>query len=96
MIKHVVCYKLKDNSLEKCEEAKQVLLSMKGKVKYFNSIEVGIDILKSERSYDLILIMTFDSMEDMTLYQQDEFHCKNVKPYMHEARLSSVAVDYII
>ena len=96
MIKHIVSYKLKDNSLEKCLEAKQVLLSMEGKVKYIRSIEVGIDFLDSERSYDLVLIMTFNSKEDMEKYQNDEFHCVNVKPYLHEARLTSVAVDYII
>jgi hypothetical protein len=96
MIKHVVCYKLKDNSFEKCEEAKRTLLSMKGKVGYFIDIQVGIDFLKSERSYDLVLEMTFNSKEDMALYQKDEYHCTVVKPYMHAARLTSVSVDYII
>ena len=28
MIKHIVCFKLKDNSLAECEKAKEVLLSM--------------------------------------------------------------------
>ena len=32
MIKHVVCFKLKDNSYDKKCEARDVLLSMKGKV----------------------------------------------------------------
>lgn len=96
MIKHVVCYKLKDNSIEKREEAKRTLLSMKGKVGYFVDIKVGIDFLGSERSYDLVLEMTFNTKEDMALYQKDQYHCEVVKPYMHAARLTSVSVDYIL
>lgn len=94
MIKHVVCYKLKDNSIEKRQEAKNVLLSMVGKVGHFEKIEVGIDFLGSERSYDLVLEMTFKTKEDMELYQKDQYHCTVVKPYMHQARLGSVSVDY--
>ena len=32
MVKHVVCFKLKDNSLEECKKAQEILLSMKGNV----------------------------------------------------------------
>ena len=41
MIKHVVCFKLKDGG--KKEEAKKVLLSMEGKVPTLRGIEVGMD-----------------------------------------------------
>ena len=58
MIKHIVCFKLKDNSAENCEKAKEVLLSMKGNVPMIKDIEVGIDFLHSERSYDIILQVT--------------------------------------
>ena len=30
MIKHIVCFKLKDNSLEECEKAANILKSMEG------------------------------------------------------------------
>ena len=55
MIKHIVCFKLKDNSEEKKQEAKDMLLSMIGKVDLIKDIEVGTDFLSSERSYDIIL-----------------------------------------
>lgn len=32
MIKHIVCFKLKDPSREECEKARDILLSMKGNV----------------------------------------------------------------
>ena len=94
MIKHTVCFKLKDNSPEKCEEAKNILLSMTGKVPQAKSIEVGVDLLHSERSYDIILQVTLDDMEALDAYQKDEYHCSVVKPYMHAARSGSIAVDF--
>ena len=55
MIKHIVCFKLKDNSLENCQKTYDILMSMKGKVEMLKDIQVGIDFLHSERSYDIIL-----------------------------------------
>lgn len=96
MIKHIVCFKLKDNSTEKKEEAKARLLSMKDNVSLLRDIEVGADFLGSPRSYDIILQVTLDSKEALDLYQNDEYHCSYVKTYMHEVMESSVAVDYEI
>ena len=94
MIKHIVCFKLKDNSPEKKAEAKEVLLSMKGKVDLIRDIEVGVDFLSSPRSYDVILTVTLDSKEALDAYQNDPYHCEHVKTYMHAVREASVAVDY--
>lgn len=94
MIKHVVSYKIKEDKLEKLTEAKLLLLSLKEHVKEVREIEVGVDILHSDRSYDLILQVTFDSVEDMNDYQKNIYHVNVVKPFMHDIRSSSVAVDY--
>lgn len=96
MIKHIVCFKLKDNSLENCEKARDVLLSMKENVDLLRRIEVGIDFLHSERSYDIILETLFDSKEDLEAYQKDPYHCEVVKKHMHAVRESSIAIDYEI
>lgn len=42
MIKHIVCFKLKDNSLEECEKAANILKSMEGNVPLLRGIEVGV------------------------------------------------------
>lgn len=94
MIKHIVCFKLNDNCEEKKQEAKKVLLSMDEKVDLIKAIEVGTDFLSSARSYDIILQVTLESKEALDLYQKDEYHCNEVKPYMHSVMESSVAVDY--
>lgn len=96
MIKHIVCFKLKDNSLENCQKARDVLLSMKGHVDLLRDIYVGIDFLHSERSYDIILETLFESKEDLDAYQKDEYHCQVVKKHMHAVRESSIAIDYEI
>ena len=94
MIKHVVCFKLKDNSPENCQKAKEVLLSMKGNVDLLRGIEVGVDFLHSERSYDLILETLFDSCADLDAYQEHPYHVSVVKKHMHAVRSASVSIDY--
>ncbi len=95
MLKHIVCFKLKDNSPENCEKAKEVLLSMQGNVELLRDIRVGIDFLHSERSYDLILEVVLDDEAALEAYQQHPYHVQVVKKHMHAVRETSVAVDYI-
>ena len=46
------------------EKAREVLLSMKGNVPMLKGIEVGVDLLHSARSYDIILSVILDDMKD--------------------------------
>ncbi|MBO5223467.1 MAG: Dabb family protein [Clostridia bacterium] len=94
MIKHIVCFKLKEG--ESVDKAVEVLKSMEGKVPSALKIEVGKDFLHSARSYDIILQVTINSREELDVYQKDEYHCSVVKKHMHAVVQSSVAVDYDI
>ena len=96
MIKHIVCFKLKDNSPEECFKAKEVLLSMQGNVPMLRGIEVGVDFLHSDRSYDLILQVLLDDAQALEDYQNDTYHCSVVKTHMHSVREACVAIDYEI
>lgn len=96
MIKHIVCFKLSDNSEEMCKKTADILMSMKGKVPTALDIEVGIDFLHSQRSYDIILQVTLESAEKLDEYQKDPYHCDVVKKHMHAVSESSIAVDYNI
>ncbi len=93
MVKHVVCFKLKEPSVEKCAEAKALLLSMEGKVPQLRGISVDVDFLHSERSYDLMLTVFVEDAAALEAYQKDPYHCGMVKPYMHAVRSASVAID---
>ncbi|MBQ8917218.1 MAG: Dabb family protein, partial [Oscillospiraceae bacterium] len=75
MIKHIVCFKLKDNSPENCQKAKEVLLSMQGNVPLLRGIEVGVDFLHSVRSYDVIQQVLLDDAAALEGYQNDPYHC---------------------
>lgn len=96
MIKHIVCFKLNDNSDEICSKTADILLSMKGKVPQIIDIEVGVDFLHSSRSYDVILQVTLGSRDKLDEYQNNPYHCDVVKTYMHSVMESSVAIDYNI
>lgn len=94
MIKHTVCFKLKDNSPEECNKAAQILRSMEGNVELLRGIEVGVDFLHSPRSYDIILQVLLDDEKALEEYQKDEYHCSVVKKHMHSVAESSVAIDF--
>ena len=96
MIKHIVCFKLNDNSDNAKAETKAILLSMAGKVPQVRKIEVGTDFLGSARSYDVILQVWLDDRASLDAYQTDEYHCSVVKKYMHAHIVSSIAIDYDI
>lgn len=96
MIKHIVCFKLREDSAEARNTAAQVLRSMDGNVPLLRGIEVGVDYLRSTRSYDVILQVVLDDADALDAYQNDPYHCSVVKKHMHAVAESSVAIDYEI
>lgn len=96
MIKHIVCFKLKDNSIENCQKTRDILMSMKDKVSLLKDIQVGIDFLHSERSYDIILETLLENEKALEAYQNDPYHCDIVKKHMHEVRSASISIDYYL
>ena len=93
MITHIVLFKLKDNSIESIEKARDILMDMKGRIPGLKDIEVGVDITRSDRSYDLALITKFDSVKDLDAYQAHPIHVK-VSEYILSIRESTITVDY--
>lgn len=93
MLTHIVCFKLKDSSAESVARTAEVLRAMEGKIEQLKYIEVGIDVLHSDRSYDIALITKFDSMEAMEAYQIHPEHQKVIE-HMAQVREASVSVDF--
>lgn len=94
MFTHVVFFKLKDKSKENIEKAKSILMRTEGKVPTLKTIKVGVDVVRSARSYDLALITTFDSLEDMDAYQVHPVHVDEVLAHLRPMLESSAAVDF--
>jgi heme-degrading monooxygenase HmoA len=93
MITHIVLFKLLHGTPEKAEEARQVLAGMAGKIPAVRHLEVGVDLTHSERSYDLALLVRFDSLDDLRAYQVHPVHVEVLK-YMQEVRQLAIVVDY--
>lgn len=94
MITHIVSYKLKDPSPENLAAARDHLLSMDGKIPQLRSLEVGLDQLHTQRSFDIVLITRFDSWENYEAYQAHSYHQSVVIPHIRSAVEKSVAVDF--
>jgi hypothetical protein len=94
MVTHIVFFKLSDQSPENVEKTRDMLMSMGGKISLLRHLEVGVDVVRSERSYDLALVTKFDSLEDLQAYVVHPYHAGEVVPYMKSVAASVVAVDY--
>ncbi len=94
MITHIVLFKLSEASAENIEATKNKLLSMDGKIALLRHLEVGVDVIRSERSFDIALTTKFDSLADLQAYQVHPYHAEEVGPYMKAVCSSIVAVDY--
>ncbi|MDD2309883.1 MAG: Dabb family protein [Desulfuromonadaceae bacterium] len=94
MITHIVLFKLADATAENLAATRDKLLSMNGRIELLRHLEVGVDLVRSERSYDIALTTRFDSLEDLQAYQIHPYHAGEVIPHMKSVCLSIVAVDY--
>ena len=94
MITHIVLFKLADPSGENLAATRDKLLSMGGKIDLLRHLDVGVDVIRSERSYDIALTTCFDSLDDLQSYQIHPYHAGEVVPHMKAVCSSIVAVDY--
>ncbi|MDU1412173.1 MAG: Dabb family protein [Clostridium sp.] len=94
MFTHIVLFKLKDNSKDNVEFVAQRLRSMEGKINELKDIEVGVDELHTERSFDVVLITRFNSLNDMNTYQCHPYHVNEVLAKIKPLMETSKVVDF--
>ena len=94
MITHIVLFKLNDPRPETIAATRDLLVSMDGKVPQLRHLEVGVDLIRSERSYDIALVTRFDSLGELKAYQVDPYHAGTILPHMRSVCSAIVAVDY--
>jgi len=94
MIKHIVMWKFKEDVAESDkQEMKRKLESLKGVVPTLADIEVGLDVVGSDASKDMVLYSEFNSLDDLKAYAEHPAHLKVVdfvKPLVCERHV----VDY--
>lgn len=98
MINHVVLFKLKEYSTEEkskvIAELKTLLEGLKDKIEVVKYLEVGLNYELEAKSYDMVLLSHFETIEDLDEYRVHPEHLKVVKR-IGETTVSRAAVDYI-
>lgn len=94
MYTHIVFFKLLNPTKENLDTVKGILLSMEGNIKELKSLEVGVDDIRSDRSFDISIITRFNSKEEYLAYDIDEYHVTKVKNIIKPYIEMSKTVDY--
>jgi len=94
MFTHIVLFKAKEPTKENLELLEKTFLSMNGNVKELKELEVGVDVIRSDRSYDIAIITRFDSKEDYLAYDVDEYHVEKVKKIIGSYIEKSKTIDF--
>lgn len=92
MFKHVVCHKYE--TTEQAAKAAALLRALPAQIPVLLSMEVGLNKIETPRSYDLVLIATFQSEDDLPTYSNHPAHVavrNTIKPW----QTASVSVDYL-
>jgi hypothetical protein len=93
MLTHVVLFKHKSPEPAQIAETVARLRALEGAVPTLRGLEVGTDVIRSERSYDVGLIARFDDRAGLAAYQAHPAHLP-VLDYVNEVMASRVAVDF--
>jgi hypothetical protein len=98
MIRHIVMFKLKsfETETEKTAAATKLLRrldELPSKIDLIRKYEAGIDVRKLEWSYDISLVMDFDTMADLDAYTIHPAH-KEFVTFNKDFSIAKVCVDY--
>lgn len=90
MIRHVVLMRFADPA--DAPEAKSRLEALSGRIPGLLSLDVGLDVLRSEASYDLSLVTTHETLQALDDYQVHPEH-QEFKTWVGSRLTGRAAVD---
>ena len=98
MICHIVFWKFSDFADNRSKEenmdiVKEKLTALLPIIPQIRSFRIGKDVLHSDMSYDMALIMEFDSLTDLDLYKNHPEH-KKVSNFVKTVRSDRASVDF--
>jgi len=98
MIRHIVSWKLQTQAMgatkaENLVRMRMALEALPGKVEAIRHLKVGIDGLRSDSSWDIVLIVDFETWDDLRTYQQHPEHLK-VAELVAGLRQERAVVDF--
>ncbi len=95
MLVHIVMFQFKEENKEaNLIRVKEMLEALPSKIESLKSMEVGIDISRSDRSFDLVLTSMFEDQAGLNEYAVHPAHLEVVSVIKEVTSLSKV-VDYL-
>lgn len=95
MLVHIVMFQFKEENKEvNLLHVKAMLDALPSKIDTLKSMEVGMDISRSERSFDLVLTSTFEDQIGLNEYAVHPAHLEVVNVIKEVTSLAKV-VDYV-
>lgn len=93
MVKHIVMWRISpnENKTERARAIKEQLEALRDKIDVIVDIQVGLNFEGSDSASDVVLVSTFNSRDDLAIYQKHEAHkavgAEFVRPYVVERRV---------
>lgn len=99
MVRHIVMWRFKDEAegktkLENMEYIRQRLYALKDIIPEIKSIDVGINVNKTDAAFDMALISVFDDIPALERYEVHPKHVE-VSQYVKKVRTDRAVTDYI-
>ncbi len=96
MLVHIVMFAFKEENKEvNLAQVKGMLEALPNSIESLRGMEVGIDIGKSERSFDLVLTSTFEDQAGLSAYAVHPAHLEVVNVIKEVTTMAKV-VDYLV
>ncbi len=93
MITHIVMMKFKPEHIADLPTVRERLMELPTKLDVIRHYEVGLNVLASDRAWDLVIYSKFDSLETLAEYDQHPLH-QEVVAYLRPLRSHISSVDY--
>ena len=94
MIRHVVFFKFKaETDSSRRKSVLDDLRSLPDKIDVIRSFEVGEDVLQSARSWDAVIVATYDDLQALETYSRHDDHVEVVLK-LREISDAVGSVDY--
>lgn len=94
VLTHVVMFKLRDRSPGHVAHCKQLLDGLPQLIPEIRRFDVGVNVIDSPRSYDLVLVSAFDDADALQRYQVHPTHA-DVQSYLRDNAEAVAVVDYL-
>jgi len=98
MIRHIVCWKFKDEAEGRTKQENMDLIAGKlralmGVVPSLISLDVGKNVIPGDMAYDMGLVCTFKDIEGLEAYRVHPKH-QEISQYVGKVNASRVTVDF--